>query len=344
VICMQRKQHSRTAAVTLAAGLPIIAVALLAGCSSGPASSSSAASGVAGPAGAPEKAAAGSAASAPNAVHGAAGVPNGPVSGGSAGGASAGSGSAQSTSAQRIARTGVELVYTAQLTVRASDVETAVTRATALADGVGGYTSSENNSTDSAHPDQSAATLQLKIPVAVYPGTLARLASGSLGTQLSLQLQAQDVTQQVADVSSQATSDEAAIAQLRSLLTHAGSVADLLTVQNQINSEESDLESMLAQQKALDNETAYATVTLTVLGPKQAPAPAKKARPKPPPGLASGLSGGWRAFRLTVDWLLAIVGTVTPFGAAIAVAAFLGYWLRRKYAARPGAGGSGAGG
>ena len=57
-------------------------------------------------------------------------------------------------------------------------------------------------------------------------------------------------------MSSRVASDEAAIAQLRALLKHAGDVSSLLSVQNQINSEESDLESMLAQQNALNHETA----------------------------------------------------------------------------------------
>ena len=110
--------------------------------------------------------------------------------------------------------------------------------------------------------------MTFKIPAAVYPTTLAALSGTGLGTQLSLSQQAQDVTQQVADVSSRVTSDEAAIAQLRALLKHAGSVSELLSVQDQINSEESDLESMLAQQNALNHETSYATVTLTLVGPK----------------------------------------------------------------------------
>ena len=117
--------------------------------------------------------------------------------------------------------------------------------------------------------------MTLKIPAAVYPATLARLTGTGLGTQLSLQQQAQDVTQQVADVSSLVASDQAAITQLRALLKDAGSVGDLLSVQDQINAETSDLESMLAQQQALDHETAYATVTLTLVGPKAA----AKARP-----------------------------------------------------------------
>ena len=317
-----RRTLPRQAAVALT-GLPILAIITLAGCSSGATSSSSASSAVS----------ARSAALAPKAAAGGAdagtakgGVANAP----SAGAPSLAGGPAKTTSSERIARSGAQLIYTAQLTVHARDVQTAVTRATAIVTGGGGYISAENDSTDPAHPDQSSATLGLKIPVAAYAATLAQLDSGSLGTQQSLQQQAQDVTQQVADVSSQVTSDEAAIAQLRSLLTYAGSVADLLSVQNQINSEESGLESLLAQQKALDSETAYATVTVTIHGPKRVASLATKTRPKPPPGLADGLSGGWRAFRLTVDWLLAVVGAVAPFAAALAVIGYLGYWLRRR--------------
>jgi cell division protein FtsB len=167
----------------------------------------------------------------------------------------------------------------------------------------------------------------------VYAATLSELSGGGLGTQISLRQQAQDVTQQVADTSSRVASDEAAIAQLRSLLKHAGSVADLLTVQEQINTEESDLEAMQTQQRALDHETAYATVTVTILGPvavrKQA-----MPKPKPAPGLGNGLTAGWHAFRVTLSWLLAILGAVLPFAAALAALGALGYWGRRRLARR----------
>ena len=129
---------------------------------------------------------------------------------------------------------------------------------------------------------------------------------------------------------SRVTSDEAAITQLRALLKDTGNVSGLLSVQDQINSEESDLESMLAQQQALNHETAYATVTLTILGPK-APAKAKH-KPAPPPGLASGLGGGWRAFRLSVDWLLALIGSVAPFAAVVVVIGGGVWWARRRLA------------
>jgi hypothetical protein len=222
------------------------------------------------------------------------------------------------------------IIYTAQLTVRAARVGSAAAQAAQIAQGAGGYVSSETTSADPDHPSQATATVQLKIPVASYPATLGQLA-GQLGSQLSLHQKAQDVTQQVANVNSQVTSAEAAIAQLRTLLSHAGSIGDLLSVQNQINTEEANLESMQAQQRALSHETSYATVTLTLLGPQAKPL---VHRPQAPPTLAGGLGAGWHALRIVVSWTLAFLGAIAPFAAVLAVAGFAVYrgrrWLTRR--------------
>jgi hypothetical protein len=241
-------------------------------------------------------------------------------------GVAAGAPSAAHGTAAKYAPNEQQLIYTAQLTVRAASVSPAVSRATSIVSAAGGYVSAENASDGQGQPSQASATVTFKIPVAAYSATLAALSGGGLGTQLSLSQQAQDVTQQVADVGSRVASDQAAIAQLRELLKHAGDVSSLLSVQNQIDAQESDLESMLAQQNALNRQTAYATVTLTLVGPK---APVKPAKTTPPPGLAGGLAGGWHALRLTVSWLLTVVGAVAPFVAAAAVLGGIAWWGRR---------------
>ena len=227
------------------------------------------------------------------------------------------------------------IIYTAQLTVRAHDVSSAAGQAAQIAEGAGGYVSSETAKVNPDHPSDATASVQLKIPVAAYSATLGELGH-RLGSQLALQQQAQDVTQQVADVNSQVTSDQAAIAQLRALLSHAGSVGDLLSVQNQINQEESNLESMQAQQRALSHQTSYATVTLTILGPKAKPV---LHRPKAPPTLATGFGAGWHALRVAVSWTLAFLGAIAPFAVVLAVAGYVVYrgrrWLTRR---RPAAG------
>ena len=308
--------------VALPAGLALISMAALAGCSGGSASSSAASA----PAlGAPDAHAANGAIASP-AVAGAASAASGSQS--AAGSAGAG----QDASGARLAPAGQQLIYTAQLTVRARDVGDAVSRATSIATAAGGYVSAENASSDPAQPSQSLATVTLKIPVVVYSTTLSELSGNVLGSRLSLAQQTQDVTQQVADVSSRVASDEAAITQLRALLSRAGSVGDLLSVQNQIDSEESDLEAMQSQQNALNHETAYATVALTIVGPKAAVKP--KPKPAPPPGLVNGLAGGWHALRVALSWLLAIIGAVAPFAAVVAVAGVAALWVRRRLSAR----------
>jgi hypothetical protein len=219
------------------------------------------------------------------------------------------------------------IVYTAELTVRAADVSRAADEATQIAQAAGGYVSAESISAGTG----ATADVQLKIPVAEYPATLGRLAS-ALGTEVSLQQQAQDVTEQVADVNSQVASDEAAITQLQALLSHAGSVGDLLQVQNQINVEESALESIQAQQRALSGETSYATVTMTILGPEAKPKPVVHHRYSAP-GLTGGLRGGWHALTVTVSWTLAILGAVAPF-LAIAALVGLGAYRARRWVLR----------
>jgi Domain of unknown function (DUF4349) len=332
------RRARRPAGAALITIATLAALTALAGCSSG-ASSDSAIS-------APASAANGAVASAPASAAASAAGPaavNAPAAGASsaAGGASSGgvaggqAGATQDTSA-RYAPDDQQLIYTAELTVRAKNVGAALSTATSIVTSAGGYVSAENSSGAGAdRPASSAtATVTLKIPAAVYQVTLARLTGAGLGTQLSLQQQAQDVTQQVADVSSLVASDQAAISQLRALLKDAGSVGDLLSVQDQINTETSELESMLAQQQALNHQTAYATVTLTLVGPKAVVKAKARRKPAPPPGLASGLTGGWRAFRLTIDWLLAFIGAVAPFAAAVAVIGGVAWWARRRVAHR----------
>jgi Domain of unknown function (DUF4349) len=306
---------------TLAAALLSGAALIITGCS---------AAGSSGPSG---PSAAGRAAGAPGAA-GANAAPApaqepGPGSRPAAGSApTAGSGSPS----ERLAASGASIIYTASLTVQAKSVTAAASAATRIATSDGGYVSGENASVNPGRQVRPTISLQLKIPVVAYPAALDALSAG-LGTETSLSQQAQDVTEQVADTNSQVASAQAAIAQLRVLLARAGSVSDLLTVLDQINSQESSLEELEADQRALDDETSYATVSLTLLGPRPRAAPARTRHHQPPQrGFVAGLSGGWRSLRVTVSAVLTVAGAVLPFAAAIAVLVAVGLAGRRRLA------------
>jgi hypothetical protein len=226
------------------------------------------------------------------------------------------------------------IIYTASLTVRAADVTTAAKRAVAIATAAGGYVSDEHAVSVPAGKSGGSVDLTLKIPVPAYQAVLAQLSSASIGKQLALQQQATDVTQQVADVTSLVTSQQDAIAALQGLLKRAASVSGLLQVQQQISSDESSLNSLLAQQRALNRETAYATVSMTLLG---AAAPARHHKPARH-GFLTGLAAGWRALRHSAAWLATAVGTILPFLIVVMVLGCAGYLGRRRYLRRRTAG------
>jgi hypothetical protein len=222
------------------------------------------------------------------------------------------------------------IIYTATLTLRVTDVAAAATSATSAVTAVGGYIASEQQTQATGRGTADEVDLTLKIPAPAYTQTLADLTR--LGKHLIFNQQAQDVTQQVADVSSRVASAEAAIKQLRQLLSRAGDVGQLLSVQDEINSQESALESLLAQQQALAHETSYATVYLTVRG--HLAAAHKKKHKKVSHGLIAGLTIGWHAFKTLVVWLLTALGTLLPFAISVVAIGAIVYIGRRRVSRR----------
>jgi hypothetical protein len=230
-----------------------------------------------------------------------------------------------SVATARLVVPGQSIIYTAALTVRAENVSTAAALATSIVTAAGGYVAGEQATLKPTGHARATVSLRLKVPVATYPATLRQL-SGKLGSQTSLSQQTQDVTGEVADVNSRVASAHAAIAALRTLLRRAASVNGLLNVQDQISSQESELEALQAQQRALAGETSYATVSLRLVSKHLESVPAKKRSH----GFAGGLSAGWRGLRVAGGWLLTAVGTVLPFAVLAAVLAGIGYAGRRR--------------
>ena len=224
--------------------------------------------------------------------------------------------------------TGQAIIRTASLTLRVASVTSTAQQVTGLAVAAGGYVSSEQDSI-SRTPGRSTVTLQLKIPEAAYPGVLGKLST-TFGHPVSASQHAQDVTGQVADVTSRVASAQDAITQLRALLKRAGTVSGLLSVQDEINAQEASLEALQSQQRALARETSYATVTMYLLSQRHG-AVAHHGKHH---GFVAGLAAGWHGLRVATSWLLTVAGALLPFLAVIAVLAAGGWLGLRRYRAR----------
>ncbi|HEY2505963.1 MAG TPA: DUF4349 domain-containing protein [Streptosporangiaceae bacterium] len=220
-----------------------------------------------------------------------------------------------------------QIVYTASITVRAHNAAATARRVIGLAVAAGGYTAAEHVAGRSPGQPGPTISLTLKIPVPAYQKVLSQLSSPVLGKQLGMSQQASDVTQQVANVASLATSEQDAITALEGLLKQAGSVSGLLQVQQQISADQSELNSLQAQQRALNLQTTYGTVTMTLVSP---PAAAHK-RMKPPGkhSFLTGLTAGWHGLRRAAGWVATAVGTVLPFLIIALALAGLGWLVRR---------------
>jgi hypothetical protein len=319
-------------------GVAAVLAVLAAGCSSSAKKSSSAPASSA-PAAATTAAGSqslGDVAAAPSAAAPApAAAASAPAAAASSAAPAAGGGTAQNVSQPLL--TGRQVIYTADITVQTKDIKTAVDQLTQLASGRGGVVFGEQvslASKDPNNPGAASATVTLKVPPdTLNQGILDQI--GRLGTELSRNETAADVTAQVADVNSREAAAQDSLARLRQLFQHAGNVADLATVENEIAQREADLESLEAQQRTFTQQVAQATITVNLVAtPKVAPlvAPVKKAHVV---GFVRGLRGGWHAFTRTVTGITTAVGALLPFLIVLFVLGLVAFIVRRRLVAPP---------
>jgi hypothetical protein len=211
-------------------------------------------------------------------------------------------------------------IRTADMTVSVKHGESVATKADqaeAIANGVGGEVDTDDRTTGK-YP---SATLLLRVPPEDLSTVLHDLSA--LGIEKARQLSTRDVTSRVADVTSRVASSRAAIARLRVLYQHAVKVSDVITIESELSNRESDLESLQAQQRALDAETSTAAITLSLVS-----APPAKHKVVPVThhhrsGFVGGLLNGWDAFARGAAWVATAVGAVLPFAVLLAVIALL---------------------
>ena len=188
--------------------------------------------------------------------------------------------------------------------VRTGGIASAADRAESIALAAGG----EVDSDDRTSGTHGTASLVLRVPPDQLTAVLRQL--GRLGKEVSRQLSTTDVTEKVADVRSRVISAQQSIARLRTLYASATRVADVISIESELNTREADLESLQAQQRTLDRQTALATVTLSLqTATHAAPAPKKKHYS----GFVGGLRRGWDGFVHAASAVANGIGTALPF-------------------------------
>ncbi|MFE4633271.1 DUF4349 domain-containing protein [Streptomyces sp. NPDC056773] len=308
-------RHARRSATALAA-LSLTGALVLTGCGSGADSMSGAKADVAADAKAPEAAAGQGGAAAPAPAASGAPAP----------------GSEKNQPPAPAART--QIIRTASLGVETADVQKATAGARTAAENAGGYVG--NESTARGDDGAMTSTVTLRVPGERFDAVLAAM-EGS-GKLLNRKVEAQDVTQKVADVDSRVKSQQASVARVREMMEKASGLSEVVTLESELSKRQADLESLLAQQTALKDQTSLGTITLTFSEPGKPPA--KEAK-KPDPGFLDALAGGWKAFAAVLLYVLMALAAASPFLLTVGflLLAFRQYRKWRPAKEKPGAAG-----
>lgn len=221
--------------------------------------------------------------------------------------------------------TGRRVVRTAALTVQTQDPSAAARRAEELATGVGGYVADEKTTTEPGRPAYTVAQLVLRVPPDELDGVLTGLQQ--LGRRISQTRSADDVTEEYVDVEQRLATQRASLQRVRTLLSRAEDIGDVVRLESELTERQADLESLEARLRVLGDRTDLATVTATF-----EPPPAV-AGPRPPAtddrGFFVGLREGWRAFTAAIAVALTVLGAVLPFAVVAAV-----LWVPARLLAR----------
>jgi uncharacterized protein YceK len=216
-----------------------------------------------------------------------------------------------------------QIIRSATMTVVVPDESQAATRLRAIASAHGGVVTTENVVSGGEKSYYAQSTIVISVPADQLDGALTDIAA--VGDVTLRTIESTDVTAKVADVDSRIKTMRASIARMQDLLTRAGSVTEIAQVEGELTSRESDLESLLAQQKALAQRVSQSPITVTLTR-----VAVVEPQPVPETGFIAGLRAGWHAFTLFGIGLLTVAGALLPFLALLALIGVPGVWLLRR--------------
>jgi hypothetical protein len=217
---------------------------------------------------------------------------------------------------------GRDVVRTAQLTLQVPDPTAAGRGVRAAITTAGGLVAEEQ-------VDAGGTWMVVRVPADGLDRLVDDLAA--TGTVLTRSGRVEDATEQVVDLDSRVSTQQASVTRVRALLAQATSIGDVVAVESELARREADLESLERRLAALRDRVAVATLTVEL---RAAPATSSDVLP----GFGVGLGAGWAGLRAVGAALATAAGFLLPFLPLLAVVAAVGWAVRRRRARRGGPG------
>jgi hypothetical protein len=152
------------------------------------------------------------------------------------------------------------VVRSGSLTVRVPKIEQAERVANGLVSQLSGYVEGSQSS-DLAGPN-AVITMSLKVPVGRFQTLIARCEA--LGVRESKTVTSQDVTGQLVDLDARVRSLRAEESSYQGMLTQARRLDDIIPLRTRLAELRSTIESIAGQRKALGDQAAMSSLSLTL--------------------------------------------------------------------------------
>jgi hypothetical protein len=208
-----------------------------------------------------------------------------------------------------------------RLILERGDFDAAVSEARTLASSLGGFVvSSETSQAKAGKPVRGS--LVVRVPDRSYAAAMRALEK--LGRVEGREETGTDVSAEYVDLSARARHLEAVERQLLELLGRADTVQAALAVQTTLNETQLQLEETRGRLRYLDDQTAYATITLS-LHERAAVAATTGGW-----GIVDAWSDGAHAFVAAAAWVFVAAAILAPL-ALLLGAVFLAVWFSRRH-------------
>ena len=215
---------------------------------------------------------------------------------------------------------------TVDLTVKKGSLQAVLAELTQLAASYGGFVASTQAQFGSTSPSNPASgTIVLRIPESSFGSAVSEVQR--YGKATSVNTTSTDVTGQYVNLQARIAAAQASLNQYLNILKQATTIPDILTVQSQIDSIQTNIEQMQGQLSVLDNETTYGTLTISLSEPGAAKHQKPKPKPKPP-SKPSGIDNAWHdgvgGFVSGFEWFIRILGPLLIAGLLLTGILFIG--------------------
>ena len=166
----------------------------------------------------------------------------------------------------------VLIIYTGSMELEVTDLRSTVDAATAQIRILGGNVAESHEQNTSGH---QGANVTFRVPAARWTDAVTGLRG--LGSKVIAEdTDSADVTAQVVDLDARIANLRASEAAVQAIMERAGTITDVLKVQQELTAIRSDIESMVAQRDNLADQAAMGTLQVTFSVPVVAAAVASE--------------------------------------------------------------------